>query len=51
MDRITVIGAGNVGATAANVIAHKDIVKEVVLVDIKEGVAEGKLWIYGKQHH
>jgi malate dehydrogenase len=42
MDRITVIGAGNVGATAANVIAHKDIVKEVVLVDIKEGVAEGK---------
>lgn len=42
MERITVIGAGNVGATAANVIAHKDIVKEVVLVDIVEGVAEGK---------
>lgn len=42
MDRITVIGAGNVGATVANVLAHKDIVKEVVLVDIKEGVAEGK---------
>lgn len=42
MDRITVIGAGNVGATVANVIAHKDIVKEVVLVDIVEGVAEGK---------
>jgi malate dehydrogenase len=42
MDRITVIGAGNVGATCANVIAHKDLVKEVVLVDIKEGLAEGK---------
>jgi len=40
--RITVIGAGNVGATVANVIAHKDLAKEVVLVDIKEGIAEGK---------
>jgi malate dehydrogenase len=42
MERITVIGAGNVGATVANVIAHKDLAKEVVIVDIKEGVAEGK---------
>jgi malate dehydrogenase len=42
MDKITVIGAGNVGATCANVIAHKDLAKEVVLVDIKEGTAEGK---------
>nr|NQU92454.1 malate dehydrogenase [Bacteroidota bacterium] len=42
MERITVVGAGNVGATVANVIAHKDLAKEVVLVDIKEGVAEGK---------
>ena len=42
MERITVIGAGNVGATCANVIAHKDLAREVVLVDIKEGVAEGK---------
>ena len=42
MDRITVIGAGNVGATCANVIAHKNLAKEIVLVDIKEGVAEGK---------
>lgn len=42
MNRITVIGAGNVGATCANVIAHKDLVKEVVIVDIKEGLAEGK---------
>lgn len=42
MNRITVIGAGNVGATCANVIAHKDLCKELVLVDIKEGLAEGK---------
>ncbi|PKP33712.1 MAG: malate dehydrogenase [Bacteroidetes bacterium HGW-Bacteroidetes-17] len=42
MNRITVVGAGNVGATCANVIAHKDLAREVVLVDIKEGVAEGK---------
>ncbi|MDX2003020.1 MAG: malate dehydrogenase [Chitinophagales bacterium] len=40
--KISVIGAGNVGATCANVIAAYDIVKEVVLLDIKEGVAEGK---------
>ncbi len=42
MQRITVIGAGNVGATCANVIAHKELAKEVVLIDVKEGVAEGK---------
>jgi malate dehydrogenase len=42
MNKVTVIGAGNVGATCANVIAHKDLAREVVLVDIKEGVAEGK---------
>ena len=45
--KITVIGAGNVGATCADVIARKELVNEVVLVDIKEGMAEGKsldLW-------
>jgi malate dehydrogenase len=42
MNKITVIGAGNVGATVANVIAHKDLAREVVLLDIKEGLAEGK---------
>ena len=36
MNKITVIGAGNVGATCANVIAHKDLANEVVLLDIKE---------------
>lgn len=40
--KVTVVGAGNVGATCANVIAERDIVHEVVLLDIKEGIAEGK---------
>ena len=45
--KVTVIGAGNVGATCANVLAQREVANEVVLVDIKEGVAEGKsldLW-------
>ena len=40
--KITVVGAGNVGATCANVCAHKELANEIVLLDIKEGVAEGK---------
>jgi len=40
--KVTVVGAGNVGATCANVIAHKELVNELVLIDIKEGIAEGK---------
>ena len=40
--KVTVVGAGNVGATCANCIAEKDIVNEVILLDIKEGIAEGK---------
>ncbi len=40
--KVTVVGAGNVGATCANVIAERELVKEVVLLDIKEGTAEGK---------
>lgn len=36
------IGAGNVGATVAECVARKDMVKEVVLIDIKEGLSEGK---------
>ncbi|MBP6976941.1 MAG: hypothetical protein PHD61_02150 [Bacteroidales bacterium] len=39
MDNISIIGAGNVGATVANVIAHKDLAWEVVMVDIKKGMA------------
>ncbi len=40
--KITVVGAGNVGATCADVIAQKELANEVVLVDIKENFAEGK---------
>lgn len=40
--KVTVVGAGNVGATCADVLAYKEIANEVILVDIKEGVAEGK---------
>ncbi len=42
MNRVTVIGAGNVGATVAECIARKDMVGEVLLIDIKEGLSEGK---------
>lgn len=42
MRKVSVIGAGNVGATCANVIARKNLVNDVVLLDIKEGMAEGK---------
>ncbi len=42
MSKVTVVGAGNVGATVANVLAHKDIVNEVVLLDIKGDFARGK---------
>lgn len=40
--KITVVGAGNVGATCANVIAQRELASELVLLDIKEGVSEGK---------
>ena len=40
--KVSIIGAGNVGATAAMKIASEGFVKELVLLDVKEGVAEGK---------
>ena len=40
--KVTIVGAGNVGATCADVISYRGIASEVVLVDIKEGFAEGK---------
>jgi len=40
--KVTVVGAGNVGATCANVLAHREVCNEVVLLDIKDGYAEGK---------
>lgn len=42
MSKVTVVGAGNVGATLANVLAFKEIADEVVMLDVKEGVSEGK---------
>ncbi|MDE7463173.1 MAG: malate dehydrogenase [Muribaculaceae bacterium] len=42
MSKVTVVGAGNVGATAVNVIALREVADEVVMLDIKEGVSEGK---------
>ena len=42
MSKVTVVGAGNVGATCANVLALNEVANEVVLLDVKEGVAEGK---------
>jgi malate dehydrogenase len=40
--KITVVGAGNVGATCADVLAYREVANEIVLIDIKEGIAEGK---------
>lgn len=40
--KVTVVGAGNVGATCADVLAYREVANEVVLVDIKEGLSEGK---------
>lgn len=40
--KITVVGAGAVGATCADQIAKKDLAKDLILLDIKEGIAEGK---------
>ncbi|MEL6987017.1 MAG: malate dehydrogenase, partial [Bacteroidota bacterium] len=42
MSKVTVVGAGNVGATVANVLAHQDVAKEVVLLDLKGDLAKGK---------
>lgn len=40
--KVTVVGAGNVGATCADVLAYKEIANKIILVDIKEGLSEGK---------
>ncbi len=42
MSKVTVVGAGNVGATCANVLVTNNVADEVVLIDIKEGLSEGK---------
>ncbi len=40
--KVTVVGAGNVGATAANILAEKEVANTVVLLDVVKGLAEGK---------
>lgn len=40
--KVTVVGAGNVGATCADVLAYREVANEIVLLDIREGFAEGK---------
>ena len=47
--KVTVVGAGNVGATCADVLAYREVCNEIVLVDIKEGLSEENLWIYFKR--
>lgn len=42
MRKVTVVGAGNVGATVADVLAHDNIVNEIVLLDLKGEMAQGK---------
>ncbi len=42
MSKVTVVGAGNVGATVANVLAHQNIVNELVLLDLMGDLAKGK---------
>src|SRR5437016_13334134 len=42
MNKITVVGAGNVGATAAQRLAEKALARTVVLVDVIDGVPQGK---------
>ena len=42
MSKVTVVGAGAVGATCADVLARQQVCNEVVLLDVKEGVSEGK---------
>ena len=43
--KVTVIGAGAVGSTAADVIARREVADEVVLLDIKDGYAQGKAMV------
>ena len=41
--KVTVVGAGNVGATAANVMAIRKVASEICLIDIKPDLSEGKV--------
>ena len=51
MSKVTVVGAGNVGATCANVLAFNEVADEVVMLDVKEGVSEGKAMFVSKPNN
>src|SRR5437762_5548206 len=42
VNKITVVGAGNVGATTAQRLAEKELARRIILVDIQEGIPQGK---------
>ena len=42
MSKVTIVGAGNVGATCANVLAFNEVADQVIMLDVKEGISEGK---------
>ncbi len=42
MSKVTIVGAGNVGATVANVLAHQNLVNEIILLDLMGDLAKGK---------
>ena len=42
MSKVTVVGSGNVGATVANVLAHQNVVNEIILLDLMADMAKGK---------
>ena len=42
MSKVTIIGAGEVGASCATCLAERDFVNEIVILDVKQGLAEGK---------
>lgn len=42
MSKVTIIGAGEVGASCATCLAERDFVNEIVIIDVKQGLAEGK---------
>lgn len=43
MAKVSIIGAGNVGATCCNSLAHMNFLSDIVLLDVKEGISEGKV--------
>jgi malate dehydrogenase len=43
MSKVTVVGSGNVGATVANVLAHQNVVNEIVLLDLMAIWPKGRL--------